>query len=647
MPTGRSFEEEALPEKLNLGVWKKIFKYAARRWQLLLVLVVAMLFTSFYDSSFVPSMNYAAYSAVGSLSGVGELASVFDLQLNATILGVSVSMSYLTFIILFAVMILVRAASIFGTFFLMNYVGMLIMVDLRRESFAKIQELSFSYFDKTSSGWLIARMQNDTSSIGDILASGVIQMIWAAFEIAFTLITMFTIDWRLSLLILASIPLIVIIAPAFQKAILTRQRTARNAYSHYVGWLAESIDGAKTIKTLAIEDEVAKEQNEITEDVRAKRMRAGRMNAYFTPTLNLISTTMTVVIIAVGLHFYGTGEWAITPALIITFVGFVSSIYNPLTSVAETISEFMATQAGAEKVMQLLEAKPEIVDSPEVIEKYGDIFNPKKENYEPIQGEIDFVHVDFDYGNGIKVIKDLNLHIEKGTSLAIVGETGSGKTTTVNLLCRFYQPSEGKILIDGANYLDRSLGWLRSNIGYVQQNPFVFTGTFYDNIVYGRHEASMEEVIEACKMVGIHEFIEKQPNGYQTYLADGGNNLSQGQKQLISYARAILRQAPLIILDEATSNVDTETESELQQATAAILKGRTSIIIAHRLSTIVNCDRILVMDHGVVVEDGSHKQLMDKKGHYYELYMNQFRDLSIDSQIKEYNQNIKGKGVKI
>jgi len=643
----RSFEEEALPEKLNFSIWGRIGTYALRKWPLLLILLVTMLFTTFYDSSFVPMMNKAAYSAAGSfLSNAGSATSIWDVNFSVHfIFGFDLNLSFKGYIILFSVMILVRSFAIFGTFFLTNLIGMEIMTDLRRDTFRRIQELSFSYFDKTSSGWLIARMQNDTSSIGDVLSWGIIQIFWAGFDLIFTLITMFFSNWQLSLVVLASIPLVAIIIPIFEKAILKAHRTARNAYSHFVGWLAESIDGAKTIKTLSIEDEVAQEADEITTDICKKRFHAGKINAFFQPILSIISSIMVAIVIVVGLNLRDQG--IVDLALIVIFIGFVQSIYDPLQSLSETFSDFMATQAGAEKVMQLLDAKPAIVDSPEVIAKYGDLFHGKKEVYEPLEGTIDFENVSFHYDNGVEVIHPLNLHIAKGTSLAIVGETGSGKTTTVNLLCRFYQPTGGQIKIDGVDYLSRSVGWLRSAIGYVQQEPFVFTGTFKDNIRYGKPDASDAEIIAAAKMVDVHDFIMSQPKGYDTYLDDGGGNLSQGQKQLVSFARAIIRNPAILILDEATSSIDTETEAIVQKAIAVLLKGRTSIVIAHRLSTIVNSNRILVMDHGNVIEDGNHKTLMEKKGAYYNLYMNQFKDLSIQEQFDAYKSQIEDKKVKI
>ncbi len=651
-------QEEKLPSKLNLGIWLKIGKYALTQWPLLVVTIIMMLFTTFYDSAFVPTMNAGAIALVSDSFSL-QAASVFDLTIHvAFIKNVwEVNLSFTAFIWLEIGMIIVRAFTIFWTFYLTNYIDMIIMTSLRRDTFHRVQELSFSYFDKINSGWLIARMNNDTSSIGDVLSWDIINIFWALFDLFFTMITMFSQNWRYALIILASFPIVAIIVPLFERALLKRWRTARNAYSRFVGWLAEAINGAKTIKTLSIEDEISDEAKDIVTDIKKKRQKADLTNAFFQPTISFISTLMIAVIVLVGLSDMasaGSGadaasiaERATLIATIILFVGFVQSIYSPLQQLSDIFSDFMANQAGAEKVGQLLDAKPTVVDKPEVIAKYGTVFAPKTENYEKIRGDIRFEKVTFDYGNGVEVIHPLDLEIRQGTALAIVGETGSGKTTFANLICRFYEPTSGHIYIDGVDYLERSMGWLRSNIGYVQQTPFVFSGTYKDNIRYGKRDATDEEIIAAAKLVGIHDFIMSEPKGYDTFLTDGGGSLSQGQKQLVSFARAIIRNPSILILDEATSSIDTETEAAIQKAIAPLLKGRTSITIAHRLSTIVNSDRILVMASGSIIEDGNHVSLMEKKGAYYSLYMDQFKDLSIESQIQTYDTQIKAKNVKI
>ena len=645
MPPRKSFEEEAMPEKFNLGVWLTIGKYALRRWKLVLFGLLCTLFVTFYDSSFVPVMNAGAISSAELLAAT-PAASLGEVSIPVTfIFGIHVDFTFLGYALTLGIAVLIRSVLIIFTFYLNNLISMHIMTDLRRDSFRKIQELSFSYFDANSSGWLIARMQNDTSSLGDILSWSFNTVLWAIFQLIFAIATMFSVSWAYSLIVLASLPIVAIFTPFFEKAILLAHRKARNAYSRYVGYLAESIAGAKTIKTLGIENRVYAEAEEITEDVRKKRLHAGRLNAVYTPFLTLVSQIMVAVVLFVGLAWMKDVKFAVDAAMIVLFVSFVSSIYDPLATVAEILTEFMGAQAGAEKVNQLLQEKVEIQDSPEVIELYGSIFHPKKETYAPLKGDIEYRDVRFHYATGPEVIHGINLKIPAGQSVAIVGETGSGKTTLANLLCRFYEPTSGSILVDGVDTKEKSLGYLRTNIGYVQQTPFVFAGSFFDNIAYGKDNATLEEAIDAAKQVGIHDFILSTKNGYDTVLEDGGGMLSQGQKQLIAFARAILRNPSILILDEATSSIDTLTEATVQKAMYTLLEGRTAIIIAHRLSTIVGCDRILFLDKGEIIEDGDHKTLLEKKGSYYSLYMSQFQDLSIGEQMERYENDIVSKKV--
>lgn len=644
--------EESLPEKLNFGIWLRIFKYALKRADLIVVVVVSLLFTTFYDSAFVPAMNASAITLAGSTSTLASVSSIWDLPFHVTFIkGLwEINIDFLTFLIVQGIFVIIRSVAIFVNFYFTNYLSMVIMVSLRKSLFDHVQELSFSYFDKTNSGWLIARMNNDTSALGDVLSWSLTSILWSFSELVFTIITMFSQNVKYAAIVIISLPFVAIIVPIFEHLILKRYRVARNAYSSYVGWLAEIINGSKTVKTLGIEDRVSNESEEIINNLKEKRFRAGRTNAFFRPLLELISAGMMTVVVIVGYQDINNAkatELAVVVATVVLFIGFVQSIYSPLEGIAETFSSFMENQASAEKVEQLLNAKVDIEDCKEVIEKYGTVLKPRPETYDKIKGDIEFKDVTFDYGNGIEVIHPLNLKIAAGTSVAIVGETGSGKTTLANLVCRFYEPTNGKILIDGVDYKERSLGYLRSNIGYVQQTPFVFSATYYQNIAYGKLNASLDEVKAAAKLVGIDSFIEKEKNGYDTFLEDGGSSLSQGQKQLVSFARALVRNPSVLILDEATSSIDTETEEEIQNKILPLLKGRTSITIAHRLSTIVNSDRILVMDHGKIMEDGSHKELMEKKGFYYNLYMNQFKDMSMGEQIDTFKKQIEDKNVNI
>lgn len=634
-----SFEEEALSKKVNLGIWGKIFPYALKKWYLLAVLLVLMTLTSFHDASLIPMLNRAAIDSLRDVSNT----SLDTIELNVRLIfGIQFTLDFWGYAgVLLGAMIL-RSIFIYFTFFTTNYLEMSIYIAIRQDAFRRVQTLSFSYFDKTSSGWLIARLQSDTSKISDIISWGIIRLLWITFDLTFTLITMFAISWQMSLLLLATTPLMIVIAPYFQIKILQLSRISRNAFSGYVAWLAEVIAGAKTVKTLAIEENVQQEASEIVSDIQVKAFRTAKMQALFYPTVAVISAFSTAIMIYFGyLLLQGNVNTVIIEvSTFVLFIGFVRAVYQPIQEYTELFTDLMATQSSVEKILSLIETQPAIIDRSDVIEKYGTLFNLKQENFEPIQGEVSFDHVSFSYNPGVEIIHDMNLTIKQGTSVAIVGETGSGKSTTVNLLCRFYEPSKGSLKIDGVDYRDRSVAWLRSNIGYVQQTPFVFSGSIKKNIAYGKLKATDDEVIEAAKAVGVHAFIMSLPKGYETILKDGGSELSVGQKQLLSFARAIIRNPRIMILDEATSSIDTETEASIQQAIRKILKDRTSIIIAHRLSTIVDSDRILVMKDGVIIEDGNHASLIHKKGHYHRLYMNQFAELKVEEQITTYENQM-------
>ena len=638
-----SFEEEALSKKLNLSSWARIAKYALKRYWLLLIMFSLMLIITFHDGSFVPLLNRAIIQSLTTIENQGNLSTnlIEDLSMNVTLIfGISFTINYLEYILLIIVGILIRAVAIYLLFFTTNYLEMSVYINIRQDAFAQVQKLSFSYFDKTSSGWLIARLQSDTSKISDMISWGITRFVWITFELTFILITMFIISWQMSLVLLATVPIMLIIAPYFQFRILNLSRTARNAFSKYVAWLAEVIAGAKTIKTLSIENNVQKEANDIVTDIRDKAWKTAKTQAFFYPSVTLVSTITTAIVIFVGSSLMLSNTILYDVSIFVLFIGFVSALYTPIQEFVDLFTELMASQSSVEKILSLIETVPMITDTPEVESTYGTLLNPKVAMYEPMRGEVEFKNVSFSYNPGVEIIHSMNLIIPKGQTVAIVGETGSGKSTTVNLLCRFYEPTIGELRIDGADYRSRSVGWLRHHLGYVQQTPFIFSGTIRKNIAYGKLDATDEMIINASKAVGAHEFIMLLPKGYQTILRDGGSELSVGQKQLIAFARAIVRNPTIIILDEATSSIDTETEALIQKAINKTLKGRTSIVIAHRLSTIVDADRILVMSEGLIIEDGNHKQLMAKKGTYHKLYMNQFAELKVEQQISTFDKQI-------
>jgi ATP-binding cassette subfamily B protein len=310
----------------------------------------------------------------------------------------------------------------------------------------------------------------------------------------------------------------------------------------------------------------------------------------------------------------------------VAFISYTVLFFQPIRDLARIFADFQSAQASAERILSLISSVPEIQDRPEVIEQYGNMYEPKPENWPGIRGNITFQGVSFAYKEGEQVLSDFNLDVKPGETIALVGETGSGKSTIVNLACRFYEPTEGQVLVDGADYRERSLGWLQSNLGYVLQTPHLFSGTIKENIRYGRLDATDEEIVQAAKLVNAHEFILKLENGYDTEVGEGGGRLSTGEKQLVSFARAILANPRIFVLDEATSSVDTEAEQKIQDAIHNVLEGRTSFIIAHRLSTIREADRILVLRDGQVVEAGSHHELLQQEGYYYRLYTNQFME---------------------
>ncbi len=343
---------------------------------------------------------------------------------------------------------------------------------------------------------------------------------------------------------------------------------------------------------------------------------------YF-PSILFIAT----IAIALVLYYGGldVASEVITFGMLYVFIAYVGSFFEPVMQLANILARFQQAQASAERIISLIEQEPEIFDTPEVIEKYGDAIDFKKENWEELIGKVEFRNVTFKYSKGETVLSNFNLKVKAGENIALVGPTGAGKSTIVNLICRFYEPTSGNILIDGKDYKDRSLGWLHDNLGYVLQSPHLFSGTILENIRYGRQDATIEEIKYAAELVEADKFITQFKDGYDTEVGEGGTRLSVGQKQLISFARALIADPKILILDEATSSVDTKTEKSIQRAIKTVLKGRTSFVIAHRLSTITSSDRILLLEDGIVKESGTHKELIKLEKQYYKLYTNQFK----------------------
>lgn len=496
--------------------------------------------------------------------------------------------------------------------------------DLREKLFVKLQNLSFSYYDVTPSGWLMSRMTSDIFRLSEILTWSFAELFWGLPLMIFTTIVMFRYSVKLTLLVLVVVPILAIVVFYFQKRIMRNYREVRKSNSIITNAFNESINGAKTTKTLVLEDSNYGEFKKDTDNFYNVSFKAGRLSSIFRPLVNFISSISLAFILWLGGQM--VFDNMLSFGVLYIFITYSQQFFEPLRTIAILFQDFQMAQASGERIISLLESEIDIKDSDEVIEKYGTILDPKTENYEDIKGDVEFKHVDFKYKNGQEVLKDFNLKVEAGKTVAIVGETGAGKSTIVNLLCRFYEPSGGELLIDGVDYRKRSLGWLHCKLGYVLQAPHLFEGSIEDNIRYGNLNATKDEIIEAAKLVNAHDFIMSFKDGYDTFVGEGGSRLSTGQKQLISFARAVLAKPSIFILDEATASIDTETEKIIQFGIENIMKGKTSFVIAHRLSTIVNADRILVIDKGKIIEDGTHKTLMEQKGNYYRLFTNQFKE---------------------
>ena len=491
---------------------------------------------------------------------------------------------------------------------------------LRKQSFENLQRLSFSYFDVTPSGWIMSRVTSDSRKLAEILSWGLHDFLWGALDVIGIIIIMFVfVDYRLALVSIAFLPILILFTWLINKKILKSYRNSRKVNSEVTGKFSEGFLGSKTTKSLVIEESNKYEFNSLANKYKRTTLIAIAFSSFFGPFSFLLTYMDVSAVMSAGLLFSLSGS------AIYIGIDYTLKMFGPILSIAQILGDFQQAQASAERIISLINTKPEIVDSPQVVEKYGDEFNPKVENYEQLIGSIDFVHVNFKYNTGEEVLHDFNLHVEPGMSVALVGHTGSGKSTIINLISRFYEPTSGQILIDNVDYKARSIGWLHKSLGYVLQSPQLFTGTILDNVRYGNLNASDEECIKALEIVDAKDFIETLPNKYQTEVGEGGSRLSQGEKQLISFARAIVANPKLLILDEATSSIDTKSEEKIQNAISKVLKGRTSFIVAHRLSTIVNSDLILVMDKGKIVESGTHSELLHKKGYYFELYKNQFR----------------------
>lgn len=593
-------KNEEVKEQLNLSVWNDFFKILKPYKKDFIVLIFIMIVTAGFDTVFPLMTKYSIDNFVvkKSTQGIGRFALI-----------------YLLGAFLFSATI----------YFFISKAGRLetkMAYDIRKLSFKKLQELSLSYYDQRAAGWIMSRMTSDIQRLSETISWGLVDLSWGLFVMIGISGAMMILNFKLALIVLTVIPFVAIVSIYFQKRILDAQRIVRSKNSEITAAFNEDIQGAKTTKSLAREDINLDEFRIITKGMRLSSIRAVILSSLYLPLVLILGS----VGIALSINF--GGEFLIKDIIsygtLVVFITYAAQLFEPVRQMAVIFAELQSAQASAERIFSLINEEAEIKDKVEIREKYGDIFNPKKENWPDILGNVSFNKVSFSYKDSEPILENFNLEVKSGETIALVGETGAGKSTIVNLFCRFYEPTEGEIFIDGLNYMDMPQNWIHDNLGYVLQSPHLFSGTVADNIRYGNLDATDEDIRDVCKMLNIHGFISGLENGYDTEIGEGGGLLSTGEKQLISFARAIIRNPRLFVLDEATSSIDTETEAIVQEAIKTVLEGRTSFIIAHRLSTIRNADKILVIEGGKIIEQGSHRELIEEKGYYYNLYKNQF-----------------------
>ena len=560
------------------------------------------------------------FGLVGSLTDI--VLPLFQRYALDQFVGLGKFDTIVYFLVAYILTILIAAGSNYISCALATIIEMRVNRELRQTGFNHLQTLSFSYFNQNSVGYIHARLMSDTSRIGSLVSWSLVDFVWRISYLIGAIAVMVMLNPRLAAMVLSILPLLAILFAVFQKKLIRINRQVREVNSRITGNFNEGITGAKTIKSLAVEEKMEDRFCAETATMRKKSVQASRLRGLFAGTMSFASSVALAIVLWKG-GYIATDQIGTFSV----FMSYAQGMMEPLRWLVDAVSDLITTQVNIERFTNLLAVKSDVIDTPEVIEKYGDSLHPKMENWEPIRGDISFKDVTFRYPDGEEtVLENFSLDIPFGTHLAIVGETGAGKSTLANLVCRFYEPTEGQLFIDGRDAKERSQLWLHSSIGYVLQTPHLFSGTVRENLLMGNPNATEEQIWSAIQTVSAQDVIAHLEKGLDTDVGEGGDLLSTGEKQLISFARAVLADPRILILDEATASVDTLTEARIQGAMDAVTAGRTSIMIAHRLSTVRDADIILVVRNGKIVEQGTHPELISRKGYYYELYTKQYEE---------------------
>ena len=598
------FEDQDYTKDFELDTWKRVLFHLSEHRKTIIGLFLVFVVIAVLDVSLPLMTRYA----------IDTFIMAEDLSTMPVFIA-----GYIAIILMFCL----------SVFLMIHIAGRLetgITYTLRKEAFRNLQKLSYSFYDNTPVGYIMARITADASRLGNTFAWNFMDVVWSVAMIIFIVAIMIFIDLPLTLIAMSVMPILLVVSNFFRKRMLKNQRDIRKQNSKITAAFAEDINSARTTKTLVREEKNFEEFKEITQSMHDMSIHSSVLSAALWPVILSLSN------IAVGLILWNAGHSVLMETMsfgtLSLFLGYTMHMFEPIQNISRQFTDLQSAQASAERLVALIDTPEEIVDDAPIIQKYGSLLDPKPAAWEPIKGDIEFKDVAFKYKTGESVLDGFNLKVKAGEKIALVGHTGAGKSTIVNLICRFYEPTSGEILIDGIDYKQRSQIWLQSSLGYVLQSPHLFSSNIMENIRYGDLEATDEMVINAAKTVNAYDFIMRLEDGFNTEVGEGGSKLSTGEKQLISFARAVLKNPKIFILDEATASIDTITEQVIQDAVDKTLEGRTSFIVAHRLSTIKSADRILVLEYGKIIEMGSHKELLDLKGHYHKLYTNQFAEES-------------------